>query len=223
MVKVLDIGPSASLREIEHGNLTHASGRCVPYKIIHGWDWKTSLMCDNLWKADFLKLLQQIEIAEPDEAKQYEILSSISTEDSHWNWFAKSVSLHSEEYEWFHIYAENKPQAACVIYHPNESALGPGNIFYIKYVAVAPWNRPCALRPREFQGLGKIILRAAQCFAVLNLHLRPGFCLHSLPRAEGFYIELNMVKVIGREDEQSLSYFELPQTCADELMRGNVT
>lgn len=97
----------------------------------------------------------------------------------------------------------------------------PGDIFYVKFVAVAPWNRDCEIRPREFKGLGKTILRAAQRFAVKELKLRPGFCLHSLPKAEVVYTKLKMVKVDGREDAQSLAYYELPQALATQLMEDN--
>ena len=209
-----------SLREIEQGELTHLSKKKVPYKIVHGWDLASSLECDTVWKQSWLALLKQIQQAEPDETKQDEILASISTEDTHWSWFDKAIDYSTDEYEWFHLHADDKPQAACLIYHPEASALGPGDIFYVKFVAVAPWNRDCDLRPREFGGLGKIILRAAQRFAVKELKLRPGFCLHSLPKAEIVYTKLKMVKVEGKEDSESLAYFELPQDLATELMEA---
>lgn len=210
-----------SLKEIEQGVLTHVSKGRVPYKIVHGWNLKSSLECDTLWKQGWLELLKQIQHAEPDEAKQDEILASISTEDTHWDWFGKAVNYSTDEYEWFHLYADGKPQAACVIYHPEASALEPGNIFYVKFVAVAPWNRICDFRPREFNGLGEVILRAAQRFAVKELSLRPGFCLHSLPKAERFYRKLKMVKVDGKEDADSLAYYELPQAVAITLMEDS--
>lgn len=207
-----------TLQEIEQGVVTHFSKRTFSYKIVHGWDLKLSFECDMLWKASWLALFEQIQQAESDVTKQAEILASISTEDIHWDWFKKAVSFNTSEYEWFHLYADGKPQAACLIYHPEASALDTGNIFYIKFVAVAPWNRTCDLRPREFRGLGEIILRAAQRFAVKELSLRPGFCLHSLPKAEGFYTKLKMVNVAGKEDAQSLAYFELPQALALQFM-----
>jgi hypothetical protein len=210
-----------SLREIEQGELTHVSNKTVPYKIVHGWDLMASLECDSLWKQGWVALFTRIQQAEPDETKQNEILASISTEDIHWDWFGKAVAYTSDEYEWFHLHADGKPQAACLIYHPEASALEPGDIFYVMFVAVAPWNRPCDFRPREFGGLGKIILRAAQRFAVKELKLRPGFCLHSLPKAEVVYKKLKMVKVDGKEDAQSLAYFELPQVLATKLMEVN--
>lgn len=210
-----------TLQEIDEGELIHVSKKKISYKVIHGWDLKSSLECDVLWKQGWIDLLKQIQQAEPDTGKQDDILASISTEDSHWNWFQKAVDYSTDEYEWFHLYADGQPQAACLIYHPEASALEPGDIFYVKFVAVAPWNRPCDLRPREFHGLGKIILRAAQRFAVKTLKLRPGFCLHSLPKAEVVYKKLKMVKVEGKEDAESLAYFELPQDIAIELMEAN--
>jgi hypothetical protein len=210
-----------SLREIEQGELTHVSKKKIPYRIVNGWSLESSVECDTLWKQGWVALFKQIQQAEPDETKQNEILDSISMEDFDWDWFRKAIAFTSDEYEWFHLYAEGKPQAACLIYHPKPSALEPGDIFYVKFVAVAPWNRPCDFRPREFQQVGKIILRAAQRFAVKELKLRPGFCLHALPKAEGFYAKLKMVRVAGKEDAESLAYFELPQALATELMEAS--
>lgn len=209
-----------SLQEIEQGELTHVSKEKVPYKIVHGWSLESSVECDMLWKKGWLSLFRKIQEVEPDETKQAEILASISIEDFHWNWFNKAVESSTDEYEWFHLYAQGAPQSACLIYHPEASVLEPGNIFYVKFVAVAPWNRACDLRPRAFCGLGEIILRAVQRFAVKELNLRPGFCLHSLPKAENFYARLKMVKVLGKEDAQSLAYYELPQITATQLMEA---
>jgi hypothetical protein len=116
-----------SLQDIEQGELMHVSKKTVPYKIVHGWNLTSSLECDCLWKQGWLALFKQIQQAEPDEAKQNEILASISTEDIHWDWFGKAVDYSTDD----------KPQAACLIYHPEASALEPGDIFYVKFVAVA--------------------------------------------------------------------------------------
>lgn len=209
-----------SLQEIERGELVHVSKKKVAYKIVHGWDLVSSLECDIQWKQGWVSLFNQIQLAEADKTKQEEILASISTEDIHWNWFEKAIASSADEYEWFHLYADGKPQAACLIYHPEASALELGDIFYVEFVAVAPWNRKCEFRPREFSRLGEIILRAAQRFAVDVLKLRPGFCLHSLPQAEKFYTKLKMIKVAGKEDSQALPYYELPQTLATQFMEA---
>jgi hypothetical protein len=208
-----------SLQEIEQGELTHVSKKKVPYKIVHGWDLMVSVQCDAVWKTAWLKLFEQIAQAESDPTKQAEILESISREDMHWRWFEKAIAFCSDEYEWFHLHADGQPQAACLIYHPKPSALEAGDIFYVEFVAVAPWNRNCRIRPREFGGLGEIILRAAQRFAVKELKLRPGFCLHSLPKAEPFYTKLKMVKMVDMAKD-SMNYFELPQDLAVKLMEA---
>ncbi len=207
-----------ALQTIEEGELTHASKKIVPYSVVHGWNLKSSFECDTLWKQGWVDLFERIQTTEPDETKQDEILATISTEDLHWDWFTKAIESSTDEYEWFHLYADGKPQAACLIYHPRASALQHGDIFYVKFVAIAPWNRPCSIRAREFKRLGEVILRASQRFAVSELKLRPGFCLHSLPKAEGFYTKLKMVKVDGKEDAQSLAYFELPEALATQMM-----
>lgn len=211
---------NGALKEIEQGELTHVSQKKIPYRIVQGWSLESSVECDRLWKEGWLALFKQIQEAESDETKQAEMLASISLEDFHWDWFKKAVAFSTDEYEWFHLHADGKPQAACLIYHPEKSALEPGDIFYVKFVSVAPWNRDCKLRAREFKRLGEIILRAAQRFAVKELKLRPGFCLHSLSKAEGFYAKLKMVKVAGKEDAQSLAYYELPQILAAQLMEA---
>jgi hypothetical protein len=205
------------LQVIETGELAHANGNKIPFDITHGWSAKTSLQCDVAWKTGWLELLERIEKVEPDKMRQVEILASISMEDLEWRWFDKAIYYTSDEYEWFHLHANGKPQAACLIYHPKPSALGKGDIFYVEFVAVAPWNRECSIRPRELRGAGKAILRAALRFAVKTLKLRPGFCLHSLPKAEGFYTTLKMVNVPGKEKDLML-YFELPEALATQLM-----
>jgi hypothetical protein len=210
---------AGSPQDIEKGDLVHVSKKKVPYKIVHGWSLKSSAECDMYWKKGWLALFNQIQKAEADKTKQNEILASISTEDFHWDWFKKAIDSSTDEFEWFHLYADGKPQSACLIYHPEASALEPGDIFYVKFVAVAPWNRDCKIRLAEFKGLGKTILSAAQRFAVKELKLRPGFCLHSLPKAEAFYTnKIKMVKVPGKEDSQKLPYYELSQARATELM-----
>ena len=71
-----------SLQEIEQGEITHASNKKVPYRIVHGWDLMASLECDTLWKQDWIALFKHIQQAEPDKTKQDEILASMSTEDT---------------------------------------------------------------------------------------------------------------------------------------------
>jgi hypothetical protein len=199
------------------GTLPHRSGIQVDYIIKHGWDIVTAVECDEIWARSNIELFQYIEEQNFDDAKLTEVLESIQTEDHHWDWFKKSYQFTSDEYEWFFLFCEDKPQGACLIYHPKSSALCEENIFYVEYLAVAPWNRDCLVRQREYKGVGSILLKAALNYSVQKLGLSPGFSLHSLPQAKEYYEKLKMVNV-KEMDKGPLLYFELSQQEAHNLV-----
>jgi hypothetical protein len=145
------------------------------------------------------------------------VLSSLQLEDLRWRWSDKCSALKGDEYEWFFLYALDKPQGACVVYHPKDSELQGGKIFYVEYLAVAPWNRKSLMRTREYRSVGSILLRTVLKFCVDNLGLSPGFSLHSLPQASGYYKKLNMVNICSL-DKDLLVYFELPPVEARKLL-----
>lgn len=202
---------------IATGRLSHSSGSQVNYTIRHGWDIVAAVQCDETWARSNIELFQHIEEQNFDDAKLAEVLESIQTEDLHWDWFKKSYQFTGDEYEWFFLFSEDKPQGACLIYHPKNSALYEANIFYVEYLAVAPWNRDCLVRQREYKGVGSILLKAALKYSVENLGLIPGFSLHSLPQAKEYYEKLKMINVKGM-DKGTLLYFELPQSEAHKLL-----
>jgi hypothetical protein len=201
---------------IATGNLSHQTGIQTSYSIKHGWDIVTAVQCDKAWARSNIELFQYIEEQKFDDARLAEVLESIQTEDHHWDWFKKSYQLTGNEYEWFFLFSEDKPQGACVIYHPKNSAFCNANIFYVEYLAVAPWNRDCLVRQREFKGVGSILLKAALKYSVEKLGLTPGFSLHSLPQAKEYYEKLRMINV-QRMNKGPLLYFELPQVEALKL------
>jgi hypothetical protein len=205
------------LKTIASGQLEHNSGRKVNYTVTNGWEIKASLECDRKWKAATVELLNFIVNQKYDEAELKDVLESLSLEDAHWDWCKKALAFSTNEYEWFHLYADSEPQGACVIYHPKESALSGLDIFYVEFLAVAPWNRKNKIRKREFKGVGRALLTAALRFSVDQLKLSPGFCLHSLDGAHQFYKDLQMVR-IASHDKDTLVYFELPAICAEKLM-----
>jgi len=202
---------------IEKGSLTPTSGGLIPYTVFHGWNIASSYECDESWGRSNLELFEYIEKQNFDDKQLEETLASIQTEDHHWNWFKKSVGTTGEDYKWFYLYAEGKPQAACLIYHPKDSALENSNIFYVEFLAVAPWNRSCLVRERKYLGVGSVLLKTALSFSVNNLGLSPGFSLHSLPQASNYYLKLKMVNVENR-NKDALLYFELSQLEAKKLL-----
>lgn len=207
------------MKTIESGILTHSHGDSAEYTIDHGWDLKSSILCDKLWKESSVELLQHIlDQGYPDD-ELLKVIESLSMEDDHWRWADKAMVMNTDEYEWMHLFAEGKPQATCVIFHPKESLLQAGRIFYIEFVAVAPWNRKCHIRDRRFLRVGKTLLKAALNYAVNDLDLSPGFSLHSLPGAIGFYEGLKMENV-AQANKGNLLYYELPRSIATELLEA---
>lgn len=170
---------------IESGSLSHT----VPYEIKHGWNPTLATQCDYQWSGFFTQLFETLQSLNKSEEEEAKILDSIQAGDIHWRWFNKTFCYKEDEYEWFFMVAEGEVQGACLIYHPKESKLEKGNIFYIEYLASAPWNRGSLINEKAFNGVGTILLKCAINYAINTLNLKPGFSLHSLHSAEGYYIK----------------------------------
>ena len=120
-------------------------------------------------------------------------------------------------FECFFIFSNDKPQGACLIYHPKDSIIDSENIFYIEFVAVAPWNRDNPMVERKFKGIGSAIIVCVLDFAIKTLGLKPGFSLHSLPQAIGYYKKIGMENYPER-DKPNLAYFEMPRAKAAKML-----
>lgn len=204
---------------INTGILLDGSGNQADYEIRHGWDIVAAFQCDQLWKRWNLELFKKIEEKNYNKDQLTEVLNSIQSEDHHWEWFKKSYLFASDEYQWFFLFCEDKPQGVCLIYHPKDSALSKNNIFYVEYLAVAPWNRDCLIHSKEHKGIGSILLKTALKYSVDRLGLAPGFSLHSLPQAKTYYEKLKMINVKEKEKD-TLLYFELPLIEAQKLLEA---
>lgn len=202
---------------IGNGTLRSSCGEDKDYTIFTGWNIKSASECQNLWEAHNLELFKFIEEQEFCDEELASTLESIQTEDAHWDWVGKSCRFKGDEYRWFYLYADDKPQGACLIYQPKSSALTKLNIFYVEFLAVAPWNRTCNVRQRDYFEVGSIILKAVLKFATKELGLKPGFSLHSLPQANAYYQKLKMVNIEAKNKGEML-YFELPHTDAEQLL-----
>jgi len=202
---------------IQNGKLINRDSASVDYKISQGWDVVASDMCDREWKKFNLELFEMIENKKYSDDELSDVLSKIQTQDSHWNWLSKSVVCRGEEYEWFYMFAEDKPQGACLIYHPKDSVIDSKNIFYIEFVAVAPWNRDTPFEKRIYGGIGSLLIKCALKFATEKLNLVPGFSLHSLPQSRAYYEKIGM-KNYAKRDKKNLAYFELPRKNAEALL-----
>ena len=136
-------------------------------------------------------------------------LNEVQLDDSHWRWLNKALVKRGDQYKWFFLMADGEPQAACLIFHPKPSAEDGAGIFYIEYLAAAPWNRRNPMSAQAFAGVGKLVVQRVAAYAMGKLGLRPGFSLHALPRAVGFYESIGMSRYSACDDGP-LPYFEMP-------------
>jgi len=162
---------------------------------------------DSAWKEYRLKMLAYLK-DECDDEERDEYLSKIQTEDFHWNWFNKSTCYNTEEYKWFFLKSGDSVEAACLIFFPKKSALNDNSIFYVEFIAVAPWNRFTPLEKKRYNGVGKKLLQAVIKYSAATLGYTYGFCLHSLPQAQGFYEHIGMIH-IDALDKSPLQYYEI--------------
>ncbi|WP_420234038.1 hypothetical protein ACN079_06490 [Pseudomonas sp. ABY48] len=210
---LLDAMPPNEDAIIQKGNLLDLNNCSVEFKIHHGWDIAHGNLCDKLWGEFNIKLLRHVRDNCQDENLLETEISNLSLEDSHWEWFKKSIACRTDEYHWFFLSADSKPQGACLIYHPKQSIFDKGNIFYIEYLAVAPWNRQNPMSNKQFSGIGSILIKSAIAYSCNALRLRPGFSLHSLPKAKTYYERIGMQHFPSLDKDQ-LNYFEMAEAKA---------
>ncbi|KEA51773.1 hypothetical protein DT73_16120 [Mangrovibacter sp. MFB070] len=198
---------------IEEGIIKKNDGSSAHYSISFGWNLIKALICDKKWKEYRIRMLTYLE-ENYDEEKREELLSKIQVEDHHWNWFGKSLHYREEEYKWFFLSTESTVEAACLIYFPKPSVLDKGDIFYVEFIAVAPWNRFSPLEDKHFHGIGSKLLRSIIKYLTEKQGYQYGFCLHSLPQAHGFYEHIGMIHVEDHDkvedpDCDPLYYYEI--------------
>lgn len=135
-------------------------------------------------------------------------------EDFQWEWDKKVLHMmsHPDEYDWFILESNRCIQALMVAYHPKQSKIEQGPIFYVDYLATAPWNRKTSFNSVLVKGLGSLLLKIASNHYPANTGYKHGFSLHSLPAAEGFYSRIGMDNLGIDNAKESLRQFEMTET-----------
>jgi hypothetical protein len=217
--KMLDDGLLTPSKEdvVKDGVLLAHDGSSVKYQLHHGWDIAKAHICDKEWGKFNVELVRFIKTQNYDNESLATVLEQIQMDDAHWNWFDKSIYYKATEFDWFFLMANNSLQGACLIYHPKPSALEKGDIFYIEYIAVAPWNRVNPMQTQVFRGVGSIIIKYAVNYAHTVLNLKHGFSLHALPKASSFYYKIGMTDYPSL-DKEGLQYFEMPGQSATKFV-----
>jgi hypothetical protein len=217
--KLLDSGnlPFDLANIVHNGTINGANGASKAYQIHHGLDLVLARSCDNQWGKFNVNLMSFISKQNYDAATLKQVLSEIQVDDSHWEWLIKSLKYRTSEYDWFFLVAEGAPQGACLIFHPKPSALDKGDIFYIEYIATAPWNRRNPMCEQVFKSVGTILVRHAVNYAHNTLKLRYGFSLHALPSASWYYNKIGMTRH-APHDKTPLQYFEMSENVASSFV-----
>jgi hypothetical protein len=197
------------------------SGQSYPYEIHRGLAPLLVLELHEEWGAEKAKIFRQILVDYPKAAEDNELLCEQILEyglaDFGWRWLDKALVLNNDEDQWFFLKADQKIQAVCIIYHPKASRLDGERIFYVDYVASAYWNRDRPGHTKQFSRVSRILIAHASNFAITTLGYRPGFSLHSLPTAEGYYQSLGMIEFEADAAKENLRYYEAPPSVADQL------
>ena len=196
------------LNIIESGMINDSKDTACDYMVVKGWDIGLAMQCNDEWGAFNLDIMGVIENSPPEQEK--ELLGESSLEDAHWNWLKKHQCYYGAQYDWFFFLVDEVPQGACLVYHPKEAISTNENIFYIEFLAVAPWNRPNIIAKQRFKGVGSKLLKHVMCYAEDSLGINKGFSLHSLPKAEGYYKKIGMIR-FPQKDKDGLGYFEMPE------------
>lgn len=194
---------------IAEGALSSRGGQTRPFKLLLGWNVALANRCDETWAVFTVRLLRFIKAQQYGPEQLSAVLSEVQLDDSHWRWLDKALIKHGDQYKWFFLMADGEPQAACLIFHPKPSAIDGEGIFYIEYIAAAPWNRRNPMSGQAFTGVGRLVVREVSAYAMNHLGLRPGFSLHALPRAAGFYESIGMGRFPAL-DQDVMPYFEMP-------------
>ncbi|MGI2151874.1 hypothetical protein ACROAK_03130 [Shewanella oncorhynchi] len=192
---------------VYNGTLSTTNNVDLKFKVTNGWDILAAHKCDLEWKAYRYKLAEHLQENYDGETLK-EVLGTIQVEDAHWKWLDKSFFYNSDEYQWYFLKTSSDVEAVCLTYHPKASELYSGNIFYIEFIAVAPWNRDDPMEQKRFKSLGSLLMRIVINYSVTKLGLTYGFSLHSLPQANGFYKRIGMTHC-KNADKDSLEYFEM--------------
>jgi hypothetical protein len=146
------------------------------------------------------------------------MLQVYDQEDQFWSWaFKERVFLSQDNYEGYAVDLAGRTEGLMMIETQSHRAqlIAGQPLVYVAAIATAPWNRRGIRRTPELRRIGTELLLSARLRSIeLGYDGRVG--LHSLPTAEQFYENSNMILVEpDREeyldsDEPELAYFEYP-------------
>lgn len=201
------------LSEIANGYLEGTIG----YKICHGLDLALSQKADLQWGTFKLEKLLFIQDNVPAD-QQDQFFKSLIGEDNHWEWLNKSLYyMNTDGYDFFYFMINDSVEGVCITFRPKQSTLVAGNIFYIEYLASAPWNRKTLVNDKKYSKVASTMLAVITEYLSSFYSLIPTFSLHSLPQATDYYENILGMIHDSKEDKEMLKFFELPLEASKAL------
>ena len=207
-------------KEISHGSLANFNGDSIPYTIELGLS-KSSINECNEWRDFTTKFIITFVDKNPNIINYRKALQEdIMLEDYNWDWSKKAFFYNTSEYNWFFLKTSEGIQSVCLTFHPKKSVLQNVDIFYIQYVASAPWNRISSLHERRYKGTGIEIIKQIQLYFIKIYNYNYGFSLHSLPQAQKFYEKIGMINLSEYNDKNGLFFYEMDNEHAITFLEG---
>lgn len=183
-----------------------------------GCNFLKCIQMQQSWTKSFIDILQSIQSGSPSTS--LEDIYKKGLQDSHWEWPTKAMHLNSDEYIWFSVEVDSEIEAAIIVYHPTNSRIDSRQLFYVDYLAVAPWNRSSLVATPRFRGLGTKLLKLIGNYIRDTYNYPEGFSLHSLPQATSFYEHIGMVNLGVDAAKSGLLYLEMERQRAQEFYHG---
>ena len=212
---------SESILEIDEAHIilketiTDIQTNKVNLIITNGWNPHFSIKLTEEWTRFKMQVMKAIDELKLSDDERIKLVREKNLEDTHWDWFNKSRKYQGKEYEWFYIFIDKKPIGCGFLHQPQNSVFDEKKIFYIEYIAIAPWNRDLEIGNqtyiKKYSGLGPKLIKVMAEFAIDKLELDFGFSLHSLPQSYSFYDKIGMVSN-SKEDKDTLKYYEMKET-----------
>ncbi|PKL46178.1 MAG: hypothetical protein CVV42_17305 [Candidatus Riflebacteria bacterium HGW-Riflebacteria-2] len=208
--------------EFGKGSVFDKEGKSHSFCIKIGYDLGLTYNYQLSQLQFFAPLIEIIESGDLDRDVVEEAMRSLSYEDNHWNWLAKGNKYNDDQHEWFYLLVNNRVEALGFIFFPKNALLEPGEVFYIEYLAVAPWNRDSFFSKKIFRGLGSALVKFLLYYGKTVLSLRLGCSLHSLPKAIPFYEKIGMNRLSSAHDKGILPCFEFCSDRAKAFLRESL-
>lgn len=202
---------------ISSGNMQDAGGNNYNFNILKGVELSKMFSVQQNWTSEFVIRYQNLKADNPNTSDT-DLINQFNLQDHHWNWVSKAIHLDNSDYLWFSLEVGNNVEAIIVVFHPQQSRIIQSDIYYIDYLAVAPWNRDIGKSPRKFKALGPLLIKEAGKYIGTNLTYGYSFSLHSLPQASGFYNRIGMIDFGADIAKQNLHYFEMEEKEAEDFV-----